>query len=53
MTIPSSRLQPVPAAAGSSGTFSDGLIAHDSGMICFLNLERMFDAGDDDWGMVA
>ena len=53
MTIPSSRLQPVPAAAGSSGAFSDGLIAHDSGMICFLNLERMFDAGDDDWGMVA
>ena len=53
MTIPSSRLQPVPAAAGSSGTFSDGLIVHDSGMICFLNLERMFDAGDDDWGMVA
>lgn len=53
MTIPASRLQPVPAAAGSSGAFSDGLIAHDNAMICFLNLERMFDAGGDDWGMVA
>lgn len=54
MTIPGNRLQPVPIAAGSSTAFSDGIIAHDTGMICFLNLERMFGTdGLDEWGMVA
>jgi len=38
-------LQPVPEMNVRGGTaYSDGIIAQESGMICFLNLERMFEA---------
>ncbi|MFF2323955.1 chemotaxis protein CheW [Agrobacterium sp. NPDC058088] len=44
LTIASSLLQPVPDIGISTGTdYSDGIIVQDSGMMCFLNLERMFD----------
>jgi purine-binding chemotaxis protein CheW len=54
LTVAGSTLQPLPAATGPSAAFSDGIIAHDKSMICFLSLERMF--GEDDpsaWGMAA
>lgn len=44
LTIPVSSLQPVPDITVASITsFSDGIIAQSTGMICFLNLDRMFD----------
>lgn len=45
LTIDAALLQPVPDMNVPGGTsYSDGIIAQDSGMICFLNLERMFEA---------
>jgi purine-binding chemotaxis protein CheW len=45
LTIDAKLLQPVPDMNFSQGTsYSDGIIAQQSGMICFLNLERMFEA---------
>ena len=42
LTIASSLLQPVPEmGASASADCSDGIITRESGMICFLNLERM------------
>ncbi|OMP68842.1 chemotaxis protein CheW, partial [Agrobacterium tumefaciens] len=44
LTIPENLLQPVPEIGISSGMrYSDGIIAQPNGMICFLNLERMFE----------
>ena len=43
LTIDTSLLQPVPDIGMSDEvSYSDGIIAQNSGMICFLNLERMF-----------
>lgn len=44
LTVPSDLLQPVPAAnAGEAAApYSDGLIAHEGSLLCFLNLGRMF-----------
>ncbi|MBO9101677.1 MULTISPECIES: chemotaxis protein CheW [unclassified Rhizobium] len=44
LTIAASLLQPVPEVSISSGMrYADGIIAQPAGMICFLNLERMFE----------
>ncbi|RWX81299.1 purine-binding chemotaxis protein CheW [Neorhizobium lilium] len=44
LTISESLLQPVPEISISPGMhYADGIIAQPDGMICFLNLERMFD----------
>lgn len=43
LTIPHSMLQPVPDInASAASSFSEGIIMQPDGMICFLNLERMF-----------
>lgn len=45
LTVSASLLQPVPEISMSSGMrFAEGMIAQPTGMICFLNLERMFEA---------
>jgi purine-binding chemotaxis protein CheW len=47
LTIPASFLQPVPELSISSGMrYADGIIAQPDGMICFLNLERMFEKSE-------
>jgi purine-binding chemotaxis protein CheW len=47
LTIPVESLQPVPNMNTPKATdYSDGIIVQDTGMICFLNLERMFDGMD-------
>ncbi|TQX86018.1 MULTISPECIES: chemotaxis protein CheW [Rhizobium] len=44
LTIAASLLQPVPEVSISSGMrYADGIITQPAGMICFLNLERMFE----------
>jgi purine-binding chemotaxis protein CheW len=44
LTVSSEHLQPVPDTGGLATTgYSDGIIVQSSGMVCFLNLERMFD----------
>ncbi|OJF89774.1 chemotaxis protein CheW [Pararhizobium antarcticum] len=44
LTIAEDLLQPVPEISMSSGMrYADGIIAQPDGMICFLNLERMFE----------
>lgn len=49
LTIDASHLQPVPNMNVPGGTaYSDGIIAQESGMICFLNLERMFEGSGDE-----
>ena len=43
LTIPSSQVQPVPEISASfDKSFSEGIIANEHGMICFLNLAKMF-----------
>jgi purine-binding chemotaxis protein CheW len=43
LMVPANLLQPVPEVTSSAATaFSEGIIAQPNGMICFLNLERMF-----------
>ena len=43
LTVKGEHIQPLPEIASSfNESFSDGIITHDSGMICFLNLARMF-----------
>jgi purine-binding chemotaxis protein CheW len=43
LTIPSSQVQPVPEVSASfDKSFSEGIIANENGMICFLNLSKMF-----------
>ena len=47
LTIPSSQVQPVPEISASfDKTFSEGIIANENGMICFLNLAKMFKGSD-------
>ncbi|QND16958.1 purine-binding chemotaxis protein CheW (plasmid) [Rhizobium leguminosarum bv. trifolii] len=42
LTIAAGLLQPIPDVSISSGMrYADGIIAQPTGMICFLNLERM------------
>ncbi|MDQ0456345.1 chemotaxis protein CheW [Rhizobium paknamense] len=48
LTVPAENLQPVPPTSSTGTDFSDGIIVHGTGMICLLNLERMFK--DDDCG---
>jgi purine-binding chemotaxis protein CheW len=44
LTIDAALLQSVPNMNVPGGTsYSDGIIAQQDGMICFLNLERMFE----------
>ncbi|KIQ05572.1 chemotaxis protein CheW [Agrobacterium tumefaciens] len=44
LTVSESLLQPIPEISVSPGMhYADGIIAQSDGMICFLNLERMFD----------
>jgi purine-binding chemotaxis protein CheW len=44
LTIPVENMQPVPDMnAGGATSYSDGIIVQPTGMICFLNLERMFE----------
>ena len=43
LTIDGKNIQPAPEMNGSySRSFLDGIIAVENGMICFLDLERMF-----------
>jgi purine-binding chemotaxis protein CheW len=47
LNIPLESLQPVPEISVVGGTtYSDGIIAQPSGMICLLNLEQMFEKAD-------
>lgn len=43
LTVQGSQVQPVPEVTASfDKSFAEGIIANESGMICFLNLSRMF-----------
>ncbi|AJD44605.1 chemotaxis signal transduction protein CheW 4 (plasmid) [Rhizobium gallicum bv. gallicum R602sp] len=45
LTVKGSQIQQIPEVATSfDRSFSDGIITHDNGLICFLNLSRMFQA---------
>lgn len=47
LTIPVESMQPVPDMnAGAAMDYSDGIIVQPTAMICFLNLERMFEGLD-------
>ncbi|WP_337271041.1 chemotaxis protein CheW [Oryzifoliimicrobium ureilyticus] len=46
LTVASDNLQPVPQATIGGLDFSEGMIVTDSGMICFLNLQRLFGEGE-------
>ncbi len=47
LTVNGSEIQPVPEISATFDTsFSDGIITKDDGMICFLNLPRMFNEAD-------
>ncbi|KQS59338.1 chemotaxis protein CheW [Rhizobium sp. Leaf371] len=47
LMIPADLLQPVPDVTTSAATaYSDGIIVQPTGMICFLNLERMFNRSE-------
>jgi len=47
LTLPANLLQPIPVVEVSScAAYADGIITHDGKMICFLNLERMLEAGE-------
>jgi purine-binding chemotaxis protein CheW len=47
LTVDGSQIQPIPdVVTAFNGSFSDGIITHDTGMICFLNLARMFPADE-------
>jgi purine-binding chemotaxis protein CheW len=49
LTVSTDHLQPVPEMGNlSSIAFSDGIIVMPSGMICFLNIEQMFEASVPD-----
>jgi purine-binding chemotaxis protein CheW len=48
LTIDAALLQPVPNMNVPGGTgYSDGIIAQHDSMICFLNLERMFEQSSE------
>ncbi|MBO3762548.1 purine-binding chemotaxis protein CheW [Ciceribacter sp. L1K22] len=46
LTVPADSLQPVPQSAGQATNFTEGLLAHQGNMICFLNLEELFASGN-------
>lgn len=47
LMVSADLLQPVPDVTSSGATaFSDGIIVQPNGMICFLNLERMFNRSE-------
>jgi purine-binding chemotaxis protein CheW len=47
LTIPIASLLPVPNMnAGAATDYSNGIIVQPAGMICFLNLQRMFESLD-------
>lgn len=49
LTVRGDQIQPVPEMATSFDRgFSDGIITHENGMMCFLNLARMFRPHDVD-----
>lgn len=49
LTIPASHVQPVPEVTASfDKTFCEGIIANENGMICFLNLSKMFKGNEAD-----
>jgi purine-binding chemotaxis protein CheW len=49
LTIPASQVQPVPEVTASfDKTFCEGIIANENGMICFLNLSKMFKGNEAD-----
>ncbi|KQZ49282.1 chemotaxis protein CheW [Rhizobium sp. Root149] len=49
LTISSNQIQPVPEVSASfDKSFSEGIIASESGMICFLNLSKMFKGSEID-----
>ncbi|RUM20410.1 purine-binding chemotaxis protein CheW [Rhizobium vallis] len=49
LTVRGDQIQPVPEMATSFDRgFTDGIITHENGMICFLNLARMFRPNDID-----
>lgn len=44
LTVAGDQLQPVPSVLTSfDSRYCDGIITHDSGMICYLNIERLFE----------
>ena len=49
LTIAASQVQPVPEVTASfDKSYSEGIIASENGMICFLNLTKMFKESDHD-----
>lgn len=47
LTISATQIQPVPEVSASfDKSFSEGIIASENGMICFLNLSKMFKGTD-------
>lgn len=43
LTVSRDQIQPVPPISLTAGNeYSEGIINHDGGMICFLDLDRMF-----------
>ncbi|MFD1746449.1 chemotaxis protein CheW [Rhizobium helianthi] len=47
LTISSTQIQPVPEVSASfDKSFSEGIISSENGMICFLNLSKMFKGSD-------
>ena len=47
LTLPTNLLQAIPVVgAAPSLAHAEGIIAHDGKMICFLNLERMFQVNE-------
>ena len=49
LEFPQEQIQPVPEVTTSfDKAYAEGVIAHENGMICFLNLARMFKERDMD-----
>ncbi len=49
LTISATQVQPVPEVTASfDKSYSEGIIASEAGMICFLNLTKMFKENDND-----
>jgi len=47
LTVRGEQIQPVPEITSAyEKSIADGIITHDHGMICFLNLSRMFRSRD-------
>ncbi|MDE1156852.1 MAG: chemotaxis protein CheW [Neorhizobium sp.] len=49
LSISASQIQPVPEVSASfDKSYSEGVIANENGMICFLNLSKMFKGNEAD-----